>query len=64
MTMMTLDAVITEAVETRNIKLINGIAERMMFVEGWTYERLYRKANEVTGISPGDWSELITEAEK
>ncbi len=63
MAKMTLDAAIIEAVETRNIKLINGIAERMMFLEGWTYERLYRKANEVTGISTGDWAELITEAE-
>ena len=63
MTIMTLDAAITEAVETRNLKLVNGIAEKMMFLEGWTYERLYRKANEVTGISPGDWAELITEAE-
>ena len=64
MKMMTLDAAITEAVETRNIKLINGIAEKMMFLEGWTYERLYRKANEVTGISSGDWYELIAEAER
>ena len=59
MTMMTLDAAITEAVETRNLK---GW-EMMMFLEGWTYERLYRKANEVTGISYGEWCELIAEAE-
>ena len=63
MAKMTLNAAITEAVETRNLELVNGIAETMMFINGWTYERLYRKANEGTGISFGDWSELITEAE-
>jgi hypothetical protein len=56
-----LDAAIIEAVKTRNAELVDLIAESMMFVNGWTYDRLYQRANYLTGISSGDWHELIEE---
>tara|TARA_R110000824_G_C15214462_1_gene676981 strand:+ start:628 stop:822 length:195 start_codon:yes stop_codon:yes gene_type:complete len=63
MAKVNIDAAIIEAVKTRNAELADHIAETMMFIHGWTYKRLYQKANELTGISDGEWCELIREGE-
>ena len=63
MAKVNIDAAIIEAVETRNAELADRISEAMVFINGWTYKRLYRKANELTGINEGEWCELIAEGE-
>jgi hypothetical protein len=65
MTKTTLNDAIIKAVKTNNASLAGYIAERMMVVNEprWTYKLLEKKANELTGISPADWHELIAEGE-